>query len=117
MCIKKTYRNDINGVASPKQSQSLKMNRTKSEQHHMKSSLLGRELKEPASAAFRADEPVRAYWGLYAMEDISPGAFVCEYLGEVITKKLGDIRGTYYDRLGSSYLFDMNDPAPEETFE
>ena len=54
------------------------------------------------------------YWGLFAMEDIIPGAFVCEYLGEVITKRLGDIRGTYYDKLGCSYLYDMNDPLPEE---
>ena len=51
------------------------------------------------------------------MEDIVPGAFVCEYLGEVITKRLADIRGTYYDRLGCSYLFDMNDPLPEESYE
>ena len=54
---------------------------------------------------------------MYTLEEIPPGAFVCEYLGEVITKKLGDIRGTYYDRLGFSYLFDMNDPTLEEPFE
>ena len=84
----------------------------------MKSSLLVAEPKEPESAALRPSAgPTRSYWGLYAMEDILPGAFVCEYLGEVITKKCGDIRGTYYDRLGSSYLFDMNDPAPDEDFE
>jgi hypothetical protein len=41
-----------------------------------------------------------AMWGLYAMEDIMPGAFVVEYVGEVVTKKAGDIRGTHYDKLG-----------------
>lgn len=51
------------------------------------------------------------------MEDIPAGAFVIEYQGEVITKKYGDIRGTHYDKIGCSYLFDMNDPLQEETFE
>ena len=51
------------------------------------------------------------------MEEIPSGAFVCEYLGEVITKKKGDTRGTYYDRLGCSYLYDMNDPNSKELYE
>lgn len=57
-----------------------------------------------------------AYWGLFALEDIPAGAYVTQYLGEVISKRLGDIRGTYYDKIGSSYLFDMNDPLREEEF-
>ena len=56
-------------------------------------------------------------WGLFAMEDIPPGAFVVEYVGEVVTKKIGDIRGTHYDKIGCSYLFDMNDPLDEESYE
>jgi SET domain-containing protein len=56
-------------------------------------------------------------WGLFAMEDIPAGAFVVEYLGEVVTKKIGDIRGTHYDKIGCSYLFDMNDPLDEESYE
>lgn len=52
----------------------------------------------------------QAMWGLFAMEDIMAGALVVEYVGEVVTKKIGDIRGTHYDKLGQSYLFDMNDP-------
>ena len=51
------------------------------------------------------------------MEDIPAGAFVCEYLGEVINKTDADIRGAYYDCIGSSYLFDMNDPTAEECLE
>ena len=49
-------------------------------------------------------------WGLVALEDIPAGAFITDYRGEVVTKKTGDIRGTYYDTIGLSYLFDMNDP-------
>lgn len=37
-----------------------------------------------------------------------------EYKGEIVTKKQGDMRGTYYDERGLSYLYDMNDPLDEE---
>lgn len=60
---------------------------------------------------------MKQFWGLITMEEIPSGAFVCEYLGEVITKKKGDTRGTYYDRLGCSYLYDMNDPNSKELYE
>lgn len=53
-------------------------------------------------------------WGLFAMEDIPAGAFLMEYKGEIVTKKHGDMRGTYYDENGLSYLFDMNDPLPTD---
>ena len=53
-------------------------------------------------------------WGLVAMEDIPAGAFLMEYQGEIVTKKQGDMRGTYYDSNGLSYLFDMNDPSEGE---
>ena len=56
-------------------------------------------------------------WGLQAMEDIHQGAFILEYRGEIVTKKQGDMRGTYYDERGLSYLYDMNDPLEEETRE
>lgn len=62
-----------------------------------------------------------SFWGLFALEDIPAGAFVCEYMGEIITKGEGDLRGIYYDRIGCSYLFDMNDPVTgsnkEEAYE
>ena len=48
-------------------------------------------------------------WGLTAMEEIPAGAFLMEYLGEIVSKKQGDMRGTYYDANGLSYLFDLND--------
>lgn len=53
-------------------------------------------------------------WGLFAMEDIEEGSFLCEYKGEILTKKQGDMRGSFYDSQGLSYLFDMNEPAEKE---
>jgi euchromatic histone-lysine N-methyltransferase len=52
-------------------------------------------------------------WGLFTLEDIPQGAFVCEYRGEIVTKKQGDMRGSFYDSQGLSYLFDMNDPEDD----
>ena len=48
-------------------------------------------------------------WGLFAKEDIQEGQFLCEYTGEILTKKHGDMRGSFYDSQGLSYLFDMNE--------
>ena len=48
------------------------------------------------------------------MEEIPIGAFILEYVGEMVTKKQGDMRGTYYDQQGLSYLFDMNDVLVDE---
>lgn len=31
------------------------------------------------------------------MEKIEQGAFISEYTGEILTKKHGDMRGTFYD--------------------
>lgn len=56
-------------------------------------------------------------WGLNTLEDIPAGAFVVEYTGEVFTKRQGDKKGKEYDALGQSYLFDMNEPDEQDTFE
>ncbi len=56
-------------------------------------------------------------WGLFSLEDIPAGAFVMEYLGEILTAKEGDKRGRVYDEIGMSYLFDMNDPDEEDDYE
>ena len=40
-----------------------------------------------------------------------------QYTGEIVTKKWGDMRGSYYDYSGLSYLFDMNDPLETEKME
>lgn len=56
-------------------------------------------------------------WGLFADEFIPAGAFVLEYVGEVVTAKDGDKRGRIYDSLGMSYLFDMNDLDDDDSFD
>ncbi|KAI9278994.1 hypothetical protein BDA99DRAFT_493713 [Phascolomyces articulosus] len=47
-------------------------------------------------------------WGVKALEDIPKGVFVEEYLGEVIKDTAGDFRGKFYDKAGTTYLFDMD---------
>ena len=46
-------------------------------------------------------------WGLFALEPISMGDMVIEYIGEVIRHKVADTREKMYEKLGigSSYLF------------
>ena len=56
-------------------------------------------------------------WGLFSLELIPAGAFVMEYTGEILTAKEGDQRGKFYDQVGMSYLFDMNDPDEEDDYE
>ncbi|OCH94594.1 hypothetical protein OBBRIDRAFT_769324 [Obba rivulosa] len=50
-------------------------------------------------------------WGLYAMEKISRGEMVIEYVGEVIRAQVADKREKAYERqgIGSSYLFRIDD--------
>jgi len=60
------------------------------------------------------ERPSILMWGLFAMEEIPAGAFLMEYVGEMVTKKQGDMRGTYYDSNGLSYLFDMNEALVDE---
>ena len=45
------------------------------------------------------------------------GAFVLEYVGEVLTAKEGDKRGRIYDKIGMSYLFDMNEPDETDDYD
>lgn len=47
-------------------------------------------------------------WGVRSLQDIPKGTFIEEYIGEVITVEEGDSRGVVYDKLGCSYLFDMD---------
>lgn len=56
-------------------------------------------------------------WGLFALEQIQAGAFVVDYVGEVLTAKDGDKRGKVYDSIGMSYLFDMNEPDETDEYD
>jgi SET domain-containing protein len=64
---------------------------------------------DPDTAQESEQEVSVNMWGLFALEDIPAGAFIMEYRGEIVTKKHGDMRGTFYDSKCLSYLFDMND--------
>lgn len=50
-------------------------------------------------------------WGLYAMERITRGEMVIEYVGEVIRAQVADKREKAYERqgIGSSYLFRIDE--------
>jgi histone-lysine N-methyltransferase SETD1 len=50
-------------------------------------------------------------WGLYAMERISRGEMVIEYVGEVIRAQVAEKREKVYERqgIGSSYLFRIDE--------
>ena len=56
-------------------------------------------------------------WGLFALEEIPAGAYVLEYVGEILTAKEGDKRGRVYDKIGMSYLFDMNEPDDTDEYD
>ena len=47
-------------------------------------------------------------WGVKALEKIPKGAFVMEYVGEIITVEEADRRGKEYDAEGRTYLFDLD---------
>ena len=57
-------------------------------------------------AIFRTDNGCG--WGVKAMERISAGSFVVEYVGEVITNEEAEERGKKYDAEGRTYLFDLD---------
>ncbi|KAL0086821.1 hypothetical protein F4703DRAFT_1904463 [Phycomyces blakesleeanus] len=47
-------------------------------------------------------------WGVRALTTIQPNTFVEEYIGEVIGEEEGQFRGSLYDSISLSYLFDMD---------
>ncbi|KAI8137666.1 hypothetical protein BJV82DRAFT_333129, partial [Fennellomyces sp. T-0311] len=47
-------------------------------------------------------------WGVRSTQNISEGMFVEQYIGEVITNQQGNQRGKFYDKAGTTYLFDMD---------
>jgi len=63
-------------------------------------------------AIFRTDNGCG--WGVKAMERISPGSFVVEYVGEVITNEEAEERGKKYDAEGRTYLFDLDFNSGED---
>ena len=46
-------------------------------------------------------------WGLFSLESVKRGEFLSEYCGEVVSSEEADRRGTVYDELQCSYLYDL----------
>ena len=54
-------------------------------------------------------------WGVFAKEFIKKGTFIGEYIGEIISLNQTHKRGTQYDKIGSSYIWDCNDKSIDAT--
>jgi hypothetical protein len=48
-----------------------------------------------------------AGWGIYTKHALKKGDFVHEYVGEVISQEEAERRGTIYDKVNQSYLFNL----------
>lgn len=44
-------------------------------------------------------------FGLFALESIKLGEFICEYVGDLVTREESDRRTVFLNHLGSNYLF------------
>lgn len=47
-------------------------------------------------------------WGVKTMKNIYAGQYICQYVGELITYEEAEIRGKRYDKMGMTYLFDLD---------
>lgn len=48
-------------------------------------------------------------YGLFALEDIDKDEFICEYIGELLSREETDRRSVFNDQLGLNYFFKLNE--------
>ena len=53
-------------------------------------------------------------WGAFLRDGANKGDFICEYLGEHISQAESEVRGLAYDRLGVTYLYQLQNLKGED---
>ncbi|OLY82739.1 Histone-lysine N-methyltransferase SUV39H2 [Smittium mucronatum] len=83
---------------------------------------LNRLIQRGPTISFQIFKTAKKGWGVRTLETLQKGQFVAEYVGEVITYAEAERRGKKNDKLGSTYLFDLDfetleDMDPEFTID
>lgn len=55
-------------------------------------------------------------WGVKTLQNIPIGQYICQYVGEVITYEEAEARGKKYDKIGQTYLFDLDFNSNDEPY-
>ncbi|OMJ24696.1 Histone-lysine N-methyltransferase SUV39H2 [Smittium culicis] len=75
---------------------------------------LNRLIQRGPTILFQVFRTAKKGWGVRTLETLQKGQFVAEYVGEVITYAEAESRGKKNDKLGSTYLFDLDFETPED---
>lgn len=54
--------------------------------------------------------------GLYTLEDINEGEYICEYIGEILNKEETERRSIFNDQLGLNYLFQLTETTDIDAY-
>lgn len=55
-------------------------------------------------------------FGLYALEDIEEGEYICDYKGEILNKDETERRSIFNDQLGLNYLFQLSNNSDIDAY-